>query len=63
MGYNSIGEIKGMNALPQQHICNLFAKTQNDKMAITYYPNNGKQRVYKSTDHYIGDGSPKIHVK
>ena len=34
---------KRWDILPQQHILNLYIKTQNDKLAITYYPENGEE--------------------
>lgn len=33
---------KMLDLLPQEHIRNLYTKTQNGKLAITYYPENGE---------------------
>ena len=38
-------ENKDRNVLPHQFILNLFDKTKDTKLAITYYPTNGEQRI------------------
>lgn len=38
-----MSENKDRNVLPQQYILNLFDKTKDRKLAITYYPTNGEQ--------------------
>lgn len=36
-------EVKRRDVFPQQHILDLYAKTQDGKLAITYYPENGEK--------------------
>ena len=38
-----MSENKDRNVLPQQYILDLFDKTKDGKLAITYYPTNGEQ--------------------